>query len=491
MTTPTESQDIQSDTSSPILPDSSPLTELSNRQMVIGLRFLAFSGLLQLFLFVFDKLSSSYPAKDPSRLMWGQIHGSTFWIQAIGMVVALWFLWRASKDAIDDISGLALFALQFLASAMLLGRTSVSWLPHLTSSYPKWLLVYGAPLSLTLQGVVWVGIAWKLSRWGGRFKSFPIQFASYMLFIIAVFHTLMITLFMMAALSNKAYPSWMNAMVSLLSILPPILGLGVSALSWPLSTKYKLEDAKQLTETGVSWLSTYHAMNMVYWTFGIQLILGIAGIVGVFGFQLGRLFPSSRWFVTYFPINSLFVSALLIGLFWQLSQNKEAPKASFWFRLTAISMLLTFLGMLGSFAMQANVIRSGVLPLHKLLAPQASTPGMLGSLFAGITLLTFLTGLKYISKGLEDFERADKVGNLRWVLVGYSMFAPLPVILFAVLAANRTMHIKEGAGAIIPYFVGLCYLIFTTTLLLLVFFNVSSTLRLIQQRRLQLKESTT
>lgn len=98
-----------------------------------------------------------------------------------------------------------------------------------------------------------------------------------------------------------------------------------------------------------------------------------------------------------------------------------------------------------------------------------------------LMILLLLTAIKAVAGHFQAPNLARRAGNLRWIIVGYSMFAPIPVVLFISLATHRTLSIKQGAGSIIPYFVALCYLVATISLLSLIFVNLSGVIRLVQE----------
>ncbi len=446
-----------------------PLLPLSDLRRLQGLRFLAWAALCPLLLWLMSQVAGIYPTNQAYAVIWKQMHYSSFVFQAILMALALWMVWRSSTDPLDDITGLLLLALHLLTSGLLLWRVSGEWMPHFGQQLPSWLLRVGAIAALFLQGILWIGLAWKIGRWGQRHKAAFIQQGSLLLLVGGVFQSLLTLFFFVQSFFGLALPSFVLQLSQTLPLFSPFLGAGLAVLAWKLAKMERNKAIQQAPSSKAPWLQNYLNLHTAYFLMGTQLLLGIVMVTGVFGSQLGRKFRVGLWFATYFPINSLLLGLLLVWLFWQLAGNKDNKKATLWFRGTALAMFLTLACGIASFVLQNKAIAERVMPNHVLFAPQASTTSSLGAILGGITLLLFLTGLKHLALGMNEFDRSDKVGNLRWVLVGYSIFAPLPVILFAVMATHRRMRIKEGAGAVIPYFIGLCYLIATTTLLLLVF----------------------
>ncbi|TNE45150.1 MAG: hypothetical protein EP343_28175 [Deltaproteobacteria bacterium] len=463
-------------------PSVESLYPLANLRKLQGLRFLAWAALCPLLLWLVSQVAGLYPKGHSYTVIWNQIHYSSFVLQAILMALALWLLWRSSTDPLDDITGLLLFALHLLTSGLLLWRVSGEWMPHVGQQLPSWLLRVGAIAALFLQGILWIGLAWKLGRWGRCYKASLLQQGSLLLLLGGALQSLMTLFFFVQSFFGLALPSFVLQLSRTLPLFSPLLGAGLAFLTWQLSKLEHHQATQHLPASKTPWLRSYLNLHTAYFLMGTQLLLGIVMVTGVFGSQLGRKFQVGRWFATYFPVNSLFLGLLLVWLFWQLARNEETKKANLWFRGTALAMFLTLVCGIASFVLQNKAVAGRLIPSHVLFAPQASATSTLGALLGGVTLLLFLTGLKHLALGMNEFDRSDKVGNLRWVLVGYSIFAPLPVILFAVMATHRRMRIKEGAGAIIPYFIGLCYLIATTTLLLLVFFNISSILQIMHQQ---------
>lgn len=409
-----------------------------------------------------------------------QLQTVTTYLVEILMLLALLLLWRSASRWWEEGAGFLLVATQFISSVLLLWLVSATWLEYASiGSIPSWLVRFGHPVAVLFHWLTLGGLCvFLLLRTLQPSRSSFTRLSGGLLAILCVARLVWtVVAVLQRGEFEPGYP------VSALAWIDTSLYVAYFAFLGHSSSRLAISQSPSPAHRSHTQdFRVFLNLRILYPLLALFLLFCVLQISGVLFSRWGQLWKlhSIVWSIT--PWFGLLLVLLLLFWFGHLSFVSRELGISRWFVIT--TMTVGFILALATTAFGLQQRTYVIAPMNHTFS--VSSPVLylfVSSLLMGLVgVLVFLTALKHTALRYQEPALARKTGNLRWIILGYSIFAPLPFVLFISLATHRKLYWKGGAGSIIPYFVAICYLVATVSLLSLVFLNLTGTIRTLHRK---------
>ncbi len=478
---PVESQKTSS--SSPSLEEKTTAPGFQQRESyaLLGLRFLFVMTLFDLLRHVISLFAFTPPPISPGSFHpWMMLFNSTNYILGILGCVTMYFLWRGGTNTKDRWAGMLLFLLQLATVLFVFWANSNRWVPGFTNAKVPAFVRYGSLLLLSYGiPLAYVCTATRLAFWPQATESPNANRLRNLSWGVAFVSLLsMLSMYLRMGFGGSAKKMVSDSLVALHLPFSLVMLVSILILAILMVITKQSHYQKKLQEHA-SWLKGYLNLRMIFVLLFLQLSLGLF-LNGVTIWAILKKSQSSiHLFAQTFPSNSLFIGLCLVLCLWGGSRAKESKGASIWFIVS--SLFLAVATTLNAIVFIQQFSRLTQDKLLTLMTPAETWMTGSASLLSWLTLLFFLSALRHIARDLQEHNLARRISNLRWILVGFSSFSGIILILFAAAMGK--------AGFLFYLFVGFCIFTGGVMLLMLVFVNIFEISKLIERERLLLEPS--